>query len=44
VTVADVAAAYHGHDVELAARLLDVRELTDSWKEWARSRVEHHRA
>jgi MOSC domain-containing protein YiiM len=43
VTVADVAAAYHSHDVALAARLLDVDELDDGWKEWARQRVERHR-
>jgi MOSC domain-containing protein YiiM len=44
VTVADVAAAYHSHDVALAARLLDVDELDDSWKEWARQRVDRHRS
>jgi MOSC domain-containing protein YiiM len=43
VTVADVAAAYHSHDARLAARLLDVDELDDGWKEWARTRVDHRR-
>ena len=43
VTVADVARAYHSHDVSLAARLLDVPELDDGWKAWARRRVDRHR-
>ena len=43
VTVADVAAAYHSHDASLAARLLDVPELDDGWKAWARRRVARHR-
>jgi MOSC domain-containing protein YiiM len=44
VSVADVSAAYHSHDVELAARLLDVDDLDDGWKGWARRRVDRHHA
>ena len=44
VTVTDVAAAYHSHDADLAARLLDVDELDDGWKAWARRRVDRHHA
>jgi MOSC domain-containing protein YiiM len=44
VTVADVSAAYHSHDVALAARLLAVDELNESWKVWARRRVDRHGA
>jgi MOSC domain-containing protein YiiM len=42
LSVADVSAAYHSHDVELTARLLDVDDLDDSWKAWARRRVDRH--
>ncbi len=43
VTVGDVARAYHAHDASLAAPLLDVPELDDGWKAWARRRVDRHR-
>ena len=35
--------AYHAHDASLAAPLLDVPELDDGWKAWARRRVDRHR-
>jgi MOSC domain-containing protein YiiM len=44
VSVADVSAAYHSHDVALAARLLAVDDLNDPWRAWATRRVDRHRA
>jgi MOSC domain-containing protein YiiM len=39
LSVAAVAAAYHSHDHALAVRLLDVDDLDDGWRSWARRRV-----
>ncbi len=40
ISVGMVARAYHSHDRDLAAQILEAPELISSWRDWAQQRVD----